>query len=274
MTRSISLVFVSVVFAVSVLSNYANAQTDFFWSTQPLGAGASNSFLVEDVSPDEEISLYLYYSTQNSELATGGGLDISFTIPNGFQFVYGETFNFDIVRTDDPSQVVDQRWLFFGQADSVQADAICGLNAFVPVGFPGTGIVNANDGSGEFLDLGYDPDADAFLFARIDLVPSNELVNFLEIEIGSLGLFNDIKDGRLRNPSFGQALLINVGAQPICAGPGGGDVNFDGSTNLLDVAPFVAILQSNVFLAEADINGDGGIDLLDVAPFVEILTGS
>ena len=267
MTRLISLVFVSVVFAVSVLSNYANAQTDFFWSTQPLGAGASNSFLVEDVSSDEEISLYLYYSTQNSEMDTGAGLDISFTIPYGFQFVGAETLNFDVVRTDDPSQVVGQRWAVSGPAFEVQADTISDLNAFVLS--EGTGIVNANNGSGEFLDLGYDAGANAFLFARVDLVAGYGMANLLETEIGDIGIAHN---GSALNPSFGQAILVGP-SQLVCAGMAGGDVNFDGDINLLDVAPFVAILQSDVFLQEADINGDGVNDLLDIGPFVEILSG-
>ncbi len=52
-----------------------------------------------------------------------------------------------------------------------------------------------------------------------------------------------------------------------------GDVNLDGSVNLLDVAPFVALLTSGNFQAEADINQDGIVNLLDVAPIVAILTG-
>lgn len=52
-----------------------------------------------------------------------------------------------------------------------------------------------------------------------------------------------------------------------------GDVNLDGTVNLLDVSPFVELLTSTVFQKEADINQDGVVNLLDVAPFVDILTG-
>ena len=52
-----------------------------------------------------------------------------------------------------------------------------------------------------------------------------------------------------------------------------GDVNLDGEVNLLDVAPFVELITSAGFLAEADINMDGSVNLLDVEPFVAILTG-
>ena len=52
-----------------------------------------------------------------------------------------------------------------------------------------------------------------------------------------------------------------------------GDVNRDGSVDLLDVAPFVELLTNGGFQAQADINQDGAVDLLDVAPFVELLSG-
>ena len=51
-----------------------------------------------------------------------------------------------------------------------------------------------------------------------------------------------------------------------------GDVNGDGSVDLLDVAPFVDAITAGTFIPAADINGDGAVDLLDVAPFVALLT--
>ena len=53
-----------------------------------------------------------------------------------------------------------------------------------------------------------------------------------------------------------------------------GDVNQDGSVNLLDVAPFIAAVTGTAYICEADINEDGTNDLLDVAPFVDLLTGN
>ncbi len=52
-----------------------------------------------------------------------------------------------------------------------------------------------------------------------------------------------------------------------------GDVNCDGSINLLDVGPFVDVLSTGTFDSKADINQDGVVDLLDVQPFVDLLTG-
>lgn len=51
-----------------------------------------------------------------------------------------------------------------------------------------------------------------------------------------------------------------------------GDVNGDGSVDLLDVSPFVDAILSGEFIPAADINGDGVVNLLDVGPFVQLLT--
>ena len=53
-----------------------------------------------------------------------------------------------------------------------------------------------------------------------------------------------------------------------------GDVNCDGSVDLLDVAPFVDLIVSGGFSSKADVNMDGSVDLLDVGPFVDLLVGS
>ena len=50
-----------------------------------------------------------------------------------------------------------------------------------------------------------------------------------------------------------------------------GDVNQDGVVSFLDIAPFIAILSSQGFMAEADINSDEVVNFFDVAPFITIL---
>ena len=52
-----------------------------------------------------------------------------------------------------------------------------------------------------------------------------------------------------------------------------GDVNCDGSVNLLDVAPFVDLIANGEFSEKADMNQDGSVDLLDVGPFIAVLSG-
>ncbi len=50
-----------------------------------------------------------------------------------------------------------------------------------------------------------------------------------------------------------------------------GDINFDCFVDLLDVAPFVELINSGKFDTSADINEDGVVDLLDIGPFAELL---
>lgn len=52
-----------------------------------------------------------------------------------------------------------------------------------------------------------------------------------------------------------------------------GDVNLDGTVNLLDVDPFIDRLSSGSYQAQADCNQDGVVNLLDVDPFILILAG-
>ena len=50
-----------------------------------------------------------------------------------------------------------------------------------------------------------------------------------------------------------------------------GDVNCDGTVDLLDVSPFVDALANGSTTPKADINNDGSVDLLDVLPFINLL---
>ena len=107
---------------------------------------------------------------------------------------------------------------------------------------------------------------------------------FVIIEVGGsrLGEFDGLPQGALVTSLNGQDLFIDY-----TAGDGNdvalntisiggillGDVNLDGSVDLLDVAPFVSLISTSTFQPEADINQDGSVDLLDVGPFVTLLVG-
>lgn len=51
-----------------------------------------------------------------------------------------------------------------------------------------------------------------------------------------------------------------------------GDVNQDGVVNFLDISPFISILSTGDFLAEADINQDQEVNFLDISPFIARLS--
>ncbi len=57
-------------------------------------------------------------------------------------------------------------------------------------------------------------------------------------------------------------------------GPLKGDVNLDGIVTFLDINPFILLLASNGFQAEADCDCDGDLDFLDIQPFIDILAGN
>ena len=52
-----------------------------------------------------------------------------------------------------------------------------------------------------------------------------------------------------------------------------GDVNMDGVVDFFDISPFIAILSSSGFQAEADIDGSGVVDFFDISPFIGLLSG-
>ena len=51
-----------------------------------------------------------------------------------------------------------------------------------------------------------------------------------------------------------------------------GDVDQNGVVNFLDIPPFIVILTTSNFQAEADVDQSGAVNFLDIAPFVEVLT--
>ena len=53
-----------------------------------------------------------------------------------------------------------------------------------------------------------------------------------------------------------------------------GDVNQDGSVTFFDIAPFIAALANEEFIAEADIDQNGIVDFFDIQPFIDILSNA
>jgi len=51
-----------------------------------------------------------------------------------------------------------------------------------------------------------------------------------------------------------------------------GDVNQDGAVDFLDISPFILVLTTGEFIAQADIDQSGAVDFLDISPFIAILS--
>lgn len=126
--------------------------------------------------------------------------------------------------------------------------------------------MESNNGSGPILDVGYSPLNDGFEWGRID---------FNVIAAGTTTLTGE--------PGFEPCGIINGSScvdatfttVTIKSRPNFvlGDINCDGSVDLLDVGPFVDLLLSGQFEPKADINQDGAVDLLDVASLIDLLSG-
>lgn len=136
-------------------------------------------------------------------------------------------------------------------------------------------MVYANSSPNEFISVN--------VSARRASDPPGTMSEMMQFEVGSVsatGRFGDYFDIAL-DPAddltfwivgetmedFGWDTVVNSFSVDLV-----GDVNCDGSIDLLDVTPFIDLLASGEFSFKADINGDGNVNLLDVTPFVELLS--
>ena len=98
-----------------------------------------------------------------------------------------------------------------GETGTVSADLIDEWNAFTVTG--GQGILEANNGSGAFLDEGYDAGADAFLFGVIDFTVIGNNGDSVDL-LTSAGDGMIVNGGETVDATFGAA-TINVGGDVI-----------------------------------------------------------
>ena len=82
---------------------------------------------------------------------------------------------------------------------------------------------------------------------------------------GSPVQFN-LNPGGNDNFAFGSIVTVTL---PLL-----GDVNLDGDVDFSDISPFITLLTTGAFQAEADINQSGIVDFSDIAPFISILSGA
>lgn len=97
---------------------------------------------------------------------------------------------------------------------------------------------------------------------------------------GTHDLNGSIDTGTGASPDVLQSLITASDHLPIYADfvvvsiPGAvllGDVNLDGVVDFADIPPFIALLSTEGFQAEADIDLDGSITFMDIPPFIDIL---
>jgi len=165
--RNFSLVLAIVAMSLSSV----NAQGDFFFSFTDGGTNADQSM---DFSVGDTGSLYIYWSTNgpaDSDLSVGAFIDVLSDTAGVISFTAAETFDFDITvgGTDIGNRNLDD--MGGGGAvgppnQPITPDLVDELFAFTVTGGPG--ILEANNGSGAFLDSGYNANNDGFLWGRVD----------------------------------------------------------------------------------------------------------
>ena len=115
------------------------------------------------------------------------------------------------------------------------------------------------------------PDSSLIEF-NVPIAVAQRWINDPASFVGIVLVSNDNGDG---NSRFN--FTIRPGSLIITSDPVSvllGDVNSDTVVDFLDIAPFIALLTSGMFQAEADANMDMVVDFLDIAPFIALLTGA
>ncbi|MEM9413596.1 MAG: dockerin type I domain-containing protein, partial [Planctomycetota bacterium] len=242
---------------------------DFFWSTEGLGGDSPNQPLFVDIYPDMSIRLYLYYTVNHDagDLVAGAAINVATSRPGVVRFEEAGWHNFDILFDDQFSIAprwnnewpIDQAPGYY-PATSVSDELVIGLTGSNLIG--GWGLNSESTTGNDFVDAGYSEAANAFLFGEVQLKglqPGGDVT--LQAGPNRLGAANGYELVDVDVASARIHIILP------------GDVNRDGSVNLLDVAPFVGLLETGEYQTEADINYDGVFNLLDVAPFIQVLSG-
>ena len=69
------------------------------------------------------------------------------------------------------------------------------------------------------------------------------------------------------------AQWIDEGALPETYEPLPGDVNDDGTVNILDIVQLANMILSNEYEESADLSGDGVLNILDIVQLINIILG-
>lgn len=108
---------------------------------------------------------------------------------------------------------------------------------------------------------------------------TNDSVNYQRIVLTAPAAANnqDVFSFRLDDFEGNESVRFDnflISGTPITAAAICGDINLDGSVSFLDIAPFIALLSSQSFQAEADCDVNGVVNFLDIAPFISALAAN
>lgn len=208
-----------------------------------------------DVSLEESGFFPGYVLTARLAQAKKVGGNVSFGIEDLGQGEYQVSFNgiaqliaaFDV----EPDVVFNASYILNNDALTINDGSVL------------SGIVNLAVGESFFLGYWDDQQFESYEFESA--VDSNDGFGWAEIRRNADGL-----------ELLGSATAVSKGivvGTTTQAGVLLCDVNLDGVVDLLDIAPFVDLIQSGTYQCEGDANQDGLVDLLDIGPFIVFLSG-
>ena len=146
---------------------------------------------------------------------------------------------------------------------------------FFSVTFNGFSDLDASGvvtGSQEFVlaDFRFDDNSLDFIVDEFQLLDLTALGNARSVQLSFTS--TDVGDFGINTPTFIAIDNIQLTATDAAAPKLLGDVNLDGAVDFLDISPFILVLSTGGFQAEADIDQNGAVDFLDISPFISILS--
>lgn len=215
----------------------------FFMQTQILPSAVSYMVRDVDVNNDGRLDIYVVDDLQDYTLINNStNADGTINVSQVFHSASGLTQNFN--GNVLPADVDNDGWVDM---------AVCDVDVDIP-GCNRRFALLRNNGGNNFTDPNNSVNPLSW-----NLQGSHDMV-WIDINKDSnLDMFIATCDGF--------QLLMNDAVILL------GDVNNDGTVNLLDVNPFVDLLGSGGFIAQADLNSDGVVNLLDVSGFISVLSG-
>ena len=205
--------------------------------------------------------------------------------------------DFEIESSNPPSGTAQITDLNLILDDSISASFALGLLtgstqpgdvtiSLVTPGEPGTIAGDIFGQQGNTLAVG----GELSVIDQFGLAGGNQTIDLSAIELSPAD-FNSVsvtQSGDVITVSssftFSETLNLNVGPTPIVLAGNfvatgiatvpltPGDVNLDGAVDSFDIPPFISVLFTGEFVAEADINNSDSVNFFDVFPFIDVLT--
>lgn len=221
--KSFIFVLAWIAFGGLVLQNATAQVPDIYLSFSDFGDATPASMnTVETLDVGSSGSAFVWVRN-GFDIDTGAFLDVFNDNTSVANFTAVTVFNPQVFAAGFP---FSYRWVDEDPGDMpggaiipgvVTPGAVLEFGAFTVTG--GTGIVTQNSTGMPFLDLLYDPNSNAFLFAQIDFNVVGVGTSLLSVEAGDGNGAPIVNNGVLVFPNFAGATLIGVTPipEPACA---------------------------------------------------------